>query len=123
VVSDQTTQLSETTGSGGRARTYDQSVNSRSEIQQVRAVDDLAGDLRAFGPDCPESLAERLLQRVEAGADVPTELLRSIGVSMAAEAEQVLAGGAVALDCAATWALGVRRRVKAARLVAGKRGA
>ena len=116
-------EASEITGSGGRARTYDQSVNSRSEIQRVQAVDDVAGDLRAIEPECPELLAERLLQRVAGGADVPAELLRSIGVSMATEAEQVLAGGAEALDRAATWALGVRCRMEAARLVASKRRA
>jgi len=65
----------------------------------------------------------RGLQRVTAGADVPAELLRLIGASMAAEAEQVLAGGAHALDRAAAWAFGVRHRLEAARLVAGKRGA
>ena len=64
--------------------------------------------MRAIGPECPESLAEGVLQRIAAGTDVPAELLRSIGVTMASEAEQVLAGGAHALDRAATWALGVR---------------
>jgi hypothetical protein len=41
--------------------------------------------LQAIGPGCPESLAEELLQRVAAGADVPVEIVYAIGHMMAAD--------------------------------------
>jgi hypothetical protein len=60
------------------------------------------------------------MNQIAAGADVPTELLQAVGVAMASEAGQVLARAPHALERAASWALGVRRRAEVARLLANK---
>ncbi|HMJ10653.1 MAG TPA: hypothetical protein VK524_04555 [Polyangiaceae bacterium] len=91
----------------------------QAELQKLRD----AAERARVGPKSPESLAVALLERIASGADVPAELLRLVGRTMASEAQQILDSGPHALDRAATWALGVRTRLEAARLLASKPGA
>ena len=90
-------------GSGGRARTYDQSVNIPGNHQHLQVLSgDLAVD-RHTQPESPESRAQELLRRVAAGEEIDAESMHGLAAAVLAQPEvvlalQVLAGSEHALD-------------------------